>query len=99
MATVTASITNSGTLAGAEVVQLYLAFPSSANTPPRQLRGFTKLLLPAGDSGTATFSLRKRDLAIWDVDGQAWTVPSGEFGVEVSASSRDVRLEGTITVS
>jgi beta-glucosidase len=62
------------------------------------LRGFNKLKLEAGASGTATFKLRRRDLSFWDVGRQAWTVPSGEFKVMVGASSRDVRLEGKITV-
>jgi beta-glucosidase len=99
VATVTASITNSGDVTGAEVAQLYIAFPASAEQPPRQLRGFTKLPLEAGASGTATFALRRRDLSVWNTQEQVWTVPAGEFGVQVGASSRDIRLEGTITVS
>lgn len=99
VATVTATITNSGALAGSEVVQLYIRFPESADTPLRQLRGFTKLPLAAGASGTASFSLRKRDLSVWNSANQVWTVPSGEFGVEVSASSRDIRVDGNFTIS
>lgn len=99
VATVTATITNSGALAGAEVAQLYLAFPASAKAPVRQLRGFTKLPIAVGSSRTATFPLRKRDLAVWDVASQNWIVPKGDFGVQVSASSRDIRLQGKITVA
>lgn len=96
VATVTAKITNSGGVDGAEVPQLYLGYPASAGTPPKQLRGFNKLKLAAGASGTATFQLRRRDLSVWE--GGKWVVPSGEFKVFVGASSRDVRLEGKITV-
>ncbi|KAK7189677.1 Beta-glucosidase cel3A [Paraphaeosphaeria sporulosa] len=96
VATVTAKITNSGGVAGAEVPQLYIGYPASANAPPKQLRGFNKLNLAVGASGTATFKLRRRDLSVWD--GGRWVVPSGEFGVFVGASSRDLRLTGKIIV-
>jgi beta-glucosidase len=57
---VTAKITNSGGVGGAEVPQLYVGYPSSApGLPPKQLRGFNKLKLEAGASGTATFKLRR----------------------------------------
>lgn len=100
VATVTATITNSGSVAGAEVAQLYISLPSgSPASPPRQLRGFDKLPLDAGASGTVTFNLRQRDLSYWDVATQNWVVPQGSFVVSVGASSRDLRLNGTITVS
>lgn len=99
MATVSAAITNSGDVAGAEVAQLYLTLPSSApSTPPKQLRGFAKLKLAPGASGTATFNLRRRDLSYWDTGKQQWVVPTGKFGVSVGASSRDIRLTGSFEV-
>jgi beta-glucosidase len=99
VATVTATITNTGSVAGAEVAQLYVTLPSSAPpTPPKQLRGFAKLKLEPGKSGTVTFNLRRRDLSYWDTGRQQWVVPSGSFGVSVGASSRDVRLTGSIVV-
>ncbi|KAH8883088.1 hypothetical protein GQ53DRAFT_811741 [Thozetella sp. PMI_491] len=100
VATVTCTITNSGSVTGAEVPQLYITLPSSAPAaPPKQLRGFNKLSLAAGASGTATFNLRRRDLSYWDVKSQNWVVPSGSFGVNVGASSRDIRLTGKLDVS
>jgi beta-glucosidase len=99
VATVTATITNSGGVTGAEVAQLYIGMPASAPAAaPKQLRGFTKLKLDAGKSGTATFKLRRRDLSYWDSGRQTWVVPTGDFTVWVGASSRDVRLTGKITV-
>ncbi|KAH6631274.1 glycoside hydrolase superfamily [Chaetomium tenue] len=98
VATVTASITNSGEVEGAEVAQLYITLPSAApSTPPKQLRGFTKLKLEPGASGVATFNLRRRDLSYWDAGRGQWVVPAGEFTVSVGASSRDVRLTGSLT--
>ena len=49
VATVTVTVTNAGEVDGAEVAQLYIGFPESAGTPPRQLRGLDKLLLAAGE--------------------------------------------------
>lgn len=100
VATVTATIANSGAVQGSEVAQLYISYPSSGPaTPPKQLRGFTKLPLAAPASGTATFNIRKKDLSYWDVASQNWILPAGSFGVSVGASSRDIRLTGAITVA
>ncbi|KAL7783654.1 glycoside hydrolase family 3 protein [Trichoderma ceciliae] len=100
VATITVDVKNSGQVTGAEVPQLYLTYPSSApRTPVKQLRGFAKLSLVAGQTGTATFNIRKRDLSYWDVKTQKWVVPSGTFGVSVGASSRDIRLSGSLSVS
>jgi beta-glucosidase len=97
---VTASIkiTNTGSRAGAETAQLYIAFPEEANEPVRQLRGFDKVKLEAGDSGVATFQLRKRDLMYWDVTSQDWRVASGEYTLYAGASSRDLKASATLTV-
>jgi beta-glucosidase len=98
VASVSAKISNTGGVQGAEVSQLYLGYPASAGEPVRQLRGFSKLKLDAGKSGTATFKLRRRDLSVYDEATKKWTVPSGEFAVYVGASSRDLRLTGKIVV-
>lgn len=95
----TASIQNSGAVSGSEVAQLYVGYPSSAAAPPRQLRGFAKLPLAAGASGTATFALRRRDFSVWDTKQQNWVVPSGAFNITVGASSRDIRLATSVTVA
>ncbi|KAK3290432.1 glycoside hydrolase superfamily [Chaetomium fimeti] len=98
VATVTASVTNSGEVEGAEVAQLYITLPADTpSTPPKQLRGFAKLKLEPGASGVATFNLRRRDLSYWDASAAQWVVPAGEFTVSVGASSRDVRLTGSLT--
>ena len=97
VATVTATITNNGTVTGAEVPQLYIGLPSSAPaSPPKQLRGFSKLSLVAGESGCVSFSLRRKDLSYWDEGTAKWILPSGRFTVSVGASSRDIRLTGTL---
>ncbi|KAL4912659.1 glycoside hydrolase superfamily [Aspergillus aurantiobrunneus] len=97
--TVSAYVTNTGDVAGAEVAQLYIGYPDSApETPPKQLRGFGKLSLVPGESGTAIFELTRRDISYWDVAQQKWIVPAGTFQVYVGSSSRDIRLTGSFTV-
>ncbi|OTA63369.1 glycoside hydrolase family 3 protein [Hypoxylon sp. EC38] len=95
---VTVTITNTGTVKGAEVAQLYVSYPESAATPPKQLRGFDKLVLEPGASDNAAFDLKRRDLSIWDTAKQNWVVPAGTFNITVGASSRDIRQAGTLEV-
>ena len=100
VASVTATITNSGTVDAAEVAQLYIGYPSSAPaTPVRQLRGFQKPTIAAGASTTVQFDLRRKDLSYWDASGKGWVLPSGTFKVEVGASSRDLGLTESIVVA
>lgn len=95
IATVSATITNNGTVTGAEVAQLYIGMPASAPaTPVRQLRGFAKNVIPVGGSVKVSFKLRRKDLSYWD--GRGWVLPTGGWAVSVGASSRDLRLLGTL---
>ena len=87
-------VTNTGTLAGATVPQLYLSYPEGATpegTPLRILRGFTKPFLQPGECKEITFELMRRDLSYWDVESQSWLVPMGSFTFSVGFSSRDIK--------
>ena len=64
---------------------------------PQVLRGFEKLHLAAGASATATFALGAGDMSVWDAATHAWAPVAGDFGVFVGASSRDIRLKGSLT--
>ena len=70
--------------------------PASTNEPPSLLRGFDSVFLTPGQSKTVTFQLTRYDLSIWDVVSQRWVIPSGTFGINVGASSRDFRLKGSV---
>lgn len=96
---VTVSVANTGSLYDATVAQLYVTFPDSApaGTPPKQLRGFEKVFLEAGESQTASFELTRRDLSYWDVVSQDWVIPTGDFTVSVGFSSRDLVQVATVT--
>jgi beta-glucosidase len=97
---VACTITNTGEADGSEVVQLYVGDPDAAvRRPVRELRGFHKIKIKAGESVRVEFALDSRDFAYWDVAaGQrgAWRLEGGEFVIEVGASSRDIRLRASI---
>lgn len=94
--TVTASITNTGTAAAAEVGQLYLTIPGAKT---RALRGFQKASVAPGASAQLSFPLRRKDVSRWDTVKQAWVVPTGTFEVAVGASVLDLPLTGTFAAS
>ena len=97
--TVAATIRNAGTTAGAEVAQLYLSFPDTADEPPIQLRGFEKTTkLAPGESQTVTFTLDDSHVSVWDVTTHNWRLIEGDYDVMVGASVADERLKGTITI-
>lgn len=79
------------------MAQLYVGLPSSApETPPKQLRGFQKAKIAAGEAAVVTFPLRKKDLSYWETSSKSWVVPDGEFDIYVGASSRDIKLTGKL---
>ncbi|KAF4301013.1 putative beta-glucosidase 1 protein [Botryosphaeria dothidea] len=92
---VTAEIENIGNYTASEVAQLYVGIPTG---PVRQLRGFDKVATEPGQKVTATFPLKRRDLSVWNVVAQQWELQSGEYPIWVGASSRDLRLNATITI-
>src|SRR5206468_6104408 len=79
---VSARVTNTGKVAGDEVVQVYLTHPGAEGAPIRALAGFQRVHLEAGASKTVKFSLRDRDLSIVDADGVRRIVP-GEVKVSI----------------
>ena len=97
--TVSFTLTNTGTVAGAEAAQLYVRYPAAAEEPFRQLRGVnkTKVLAP-GASRTVSFELTDRWLSIWDVEAHQWALVKGGFEIMVGAASDDIRLRGTLAV-
>ncbi|MEV6851102.1 glycoside hydrolase family 3 C-terminal domain-containing protein [Actinoplanes sp. NPDC051411] len=97
LATVTATVHNTGSRAGTEVAQLYVGNPASDGEPPHQLKGFQRITLAAGASGTATFQVRARDLAHWDTGSHSWKTTAGSYQILVGDSSRNLPLTGTLS--
>jgi len=96
--TVSATISNSGRVAGAEVPQLYVGFPPASGEPSIQLRGFSKVALNAGEQKSVSWTLTNQDLSIWDANTHKWVLQTGTFNIMVAASTQDIRLKGTLTV-
>ena len=91
--TVTVDVTNTGSLAGKEVVQLYVGDKESeVFRPVRELKGFEKVALAPGETKTVTFTLEKRAFAYWNTTIHDWYVESGDFTIEIGRSSRDIVL-------
>jgi beta-glucosidase len=98
-ATVTATVTNTGSRAGTDVAQLYVGNPASAGEPPHQLKGFQRITLNPGASGTVTFTVTAHDLASWDTTSNNWIAGAGSYQILVGDSSRSLPLTGTMTLT
>ncbi|MCB1685321.1 MAG: glycoside hydrolase family 3 C-terminal domain-containing protein [Pseudomonadales bacterium] len=96
---VSVTISNQGTCAGAEIVQLYVSDPqSAAYRPEQELRDFVKVRLEPGEVKTLKFRLDHRAFAVFDPGSGDWVVESGELEIRVGASSRDIRLAAGVRV-
>ena len=84
---VSATITNVGVRAGADVAQLYLGDPAAAAEPPRQLVGFQRVALAAGQSARLHFTITPRDTWWWDDGAAGWSQSAGLYRVYVGDSS------------
>jgi beta-glucosidase len=95
---VSATVRNTGDVAGAEVVQLYIRdLVASVVRPVKELKGFTKIYLEPGEQQTVQFTLRPRQLGFFDQE-MLWVVEPGVFNLWVGWSS-DEGLEGSFVVS
>ncbi|GAA3697037.1 glycoside hydrolase family 3 C-terminal domain-containing protein [Microlunatus aurantiacus] len=98
-ATVTVTVTNTGAVAGAEVVQVYVRdVESSVARPVRELKGFAKIALAPGESRRVSVELDQRAFSFWSVRHGRWAVEAGDFVIGAGAHSRDLPLSRTITV-
>ena len=97
-AVVRCTVTNTGGVAGDEVVQLYIRdVLASVARPIMELRGFQRVRLDPGESRQITFTLGPEHLRMLDRN-MNWVVEPGAFRVMIGASSRDIRLRGEIVV-
>jgi len=91
-------VTNIGDREGAEVVQVYVAYPEGLGEPPKQLRAFEKVPLQPSASQTVELTLHPRALAVWDPDADDWLVNPGTYTILVGTSSADTPLQAFVTV-
>jgi len=98
--TVTAQVKNTGEVAGAEVVQLYLHDKkASVERPLKELKGFDKVFLQPGETQQISIELTKRDLSFWDVNTNNWLAETGDFEVQLGTSFDDIRLKSIFNYS
>lgn len=98
--TVTLDVKNTGSRAGAEVVQLYLHDPNpKIDKPVRELKGFQRVELQPSQTKQILFELEPRALAYCDVAGKQWKADAGTYELQVGASSRDIRLQKTLRLT
>jgi beta-glucosidase len=100
LAQVTATVTNTGKVAGADVAQVYIGEPSSAGEPPRQLAGYQRVSLNPGQSAQVHFTIDARSLSYWSDSANAYVVPTGAFTVYAGDSSAlaNLPLQGSLTI-
>lgn len=92
---VSATIKNTGNVAGSEVVQLYIGQDHpSVDRPVRELKAYKKIQLAPGEAHPVEFCLSPEVLAYYDISQKNWLVESGSYTIDLASSSRDIRLSG-----
>jgi beta-glucosidase len=92
-------VSNTGSVAGAEVAQLYVSDPSAqVDRPERELKGFAKVRLDPGETHNVTISLDARAFSYWDEPAQKWIVDPGKFVIRVGDSSENTPLTADINL-
>ena len=96
--TVSLDVSNTGSRAGAEVVQVYVAAPLDAGEPPKQLKGFAKVELKPGETRHIAITLNRRAFSIWSLTAGQWVLAPGVHQIFVGTSSRDLPLHSSMTI-
>ena len=93
------TVTNTGSVAGAEVVQLYVSdHAKTVTTPPQELRGFTKIYLQPGQSERVRITVARNDLEHFSIAARSWVYEGGPVTVMIGSSSRDIRATVDVEV-
>ncbi|HWC33943.1 MAG TPA: glycoside hydrolase family 3 C-terminal domain-containing protein [Mycobacteriales bacterium] len=90
------AVTNTGSRAGSEVAQLYVADPPAAHEPPKQLKGYQKVSLEPGERQWVELSLDRRSFAYWNTKANGWRVAPGCYTVKVGGSSAQLPLRAKV---
>ncbi|HOC21448.1 MAG: glycosyl hydrolase [Chloroflexi bacterium] len=98
--TVTFRVRNTGDRAGQEIAQVYVRDVAASHfRPDKGLQGFDKIALQPGEEKTVTLELDRRAFAFYDAGRKEWVLETGDFEILVGASSRDVRLAATVSLT
>jgi beta-glucosidase len=92
-------VKNTGKVAGAEVVQLYVTQKNApVLRPAKELKGFIKVYLKPGEKKTITIPVKVKDIGYWDEKTSNWKVDAGEYDLILATSAGDIKFTGPITV-
>jgi beta-glucosidase len=93
------TVKNTGKVDGKEVIQLYSSkLDSKITRAAKELKGFQKVCIKAGNSNTVTIQIPVKELAYYDVDTKKWTVEPGKYTLKIGSSSRDIKKEVTVII-
>ena len=96
---VSLTVTNTGSVAGTEIVQLYVAKKNSELfRPAKELKGFARVTLAPGEKQRITITLDDKAFRFWNVKANRWEIEGGEYELLVGASVEDIRLCEKISV-
>jgi beta-glucosidase len=102
---ISGELTNTGSIAGSQVVQVYLGFPSSAGEPPKRLIGWEKISVNPGASAAFNIDFNSNDpshpLSYWDTTSNSWQIALGgiyQIYIGTSSAMSDLRAFGTIQI-
>ncbi|WP_348262563.1 glycoside hydrolase family 3 C-terminal domain-containing protein [Telmatobacter sp. DSM 110680] len=97
---VSLKVKNSGSRAGAEVVQIYVHDAhAKIDRPAHELKAFGRVELKPGESQTIKFQLDRSAFEYWSPQTKVWTLDPGTFEIQVGASSRDIRLKAPVKIT
>lgn len=95
---VSCEVVNNGKYDGAEIVQLYVKAPQGVFKPLKELKGFTKVYLKAGESKKVAITVKKDDLRYWNTKENRWATEGGEYELQLCSDCQTVRLSRTVTL-
>lgn len=93
------TLSNTGEIAGEEVVQLYIKAPETILTKPiKSLKGFTRIFLMEGETKDVKFNININDLTHWNTESDEFEVKAGKYEIQIGASSSDIRIKTSIEI-
>ena len=95
---VSCEVVNNGKYDGAEIVQLYVKAPQGVFKPIKELKGFTKVYLKAGESKKVSITVKKDDLRYWNIKENRWTTEGGEYELQLCSDCQTVKLSQAVTI-
>ncbi len=96
---VSCEILNSGKYDGAEIVQLYVKAPLGVFKPAKELKGFTKVYLKAGESKRVEIKVNKEDLRYWNIKENRWILEGGQYELQLCSDCQSVKLCQMVTIA